>query len=99
MDLERMTSTEENLKKGRWVAIQTEEYGWLAGPITFWDGVKLTVRATRRKLNHLSPSIKSLDGWDEINPIPMTFFSAAKNMPRILPMSITTVAPVSTLNH
>jgi len=48
---------------GRWIAMKTQEFGWVAGPITEMTDAKIVIRVKRRQINHPNPSFKSLEGW------------------------------------
>lgn len=72
---------------GRWVAIKSQEFGWLAGWIKETTDSKIIVRIEKRRLNG-TPSIVNFQGWDDITPTVTTFFKESKSYPRIIPMGI-----------
>jgi len=78
--------TEDDLKKGRWIAMKTQEFGWVAGHIQKITKQKITVRVERRQNPAKVASFKSLENWDNITPTILTYFLEAHNCPRIVPM-------------
>lgn len=82
----KKSSTEDSLKKGRWIAMKTQEYGWLAGTIMRVNKQKITVRVERKISAAIPASFKSLKGWESCGPSVLTYFLKAHNCPRIVPM-------------
>lgn len=80
--------TDLKLKVGRWIALQTKEFGWVAGPIMLVDEEKINVRLLRRQKNSPSPSVKDLRGWEPIQALPATYFFESVSFPRIIPLGI-----------
>lgn len=80
-------SSEEQLEDGRWVAMKTKEFGWIAGWIKEIDNEKIMVRVEKRQINNPIVDTKSMKGWEEIiSPTTMTFFKEAVNCPRMILM-------------
>jgi len=75
----------EELKKNRWLAMQTKEFGWVAGYILAKSKNKLSVRILRRQIN-ITPSTTDINSWEMCNAVTCAYFFEANNFPRIIPM-------------
>ena len=85
MGIKMDSNQKEKFKALEWVAMKTQEFGWVAGWIRETNGDKITVRIEKRKINQ-DPDLRSFIGWEDISPTTVSYFLSSRVCPRIVKM-------------
>ena len=76
----------KDCKQGQWLALDTKEFGWIAGVVQDINKKSFRFRIMRRKVNSEAPSLKTLEGWDECSCVTVQYFFESPHFPRALMM-------------
>jgi hypothetical protein len=72
--------------KGQWFALETQEFGWVAGYVMSSNKKQMRFRIMKRQVNQTLPSTTSLEGWEACNSVTTTYFFESKSFPRAIKM-------------